>query len=110
MVCPLCLRSRNVLLMNLTVNIVTPFVFVTGTQCILCDVGSETSYMFRYFFRNSHQQTTCDSLFVLFNVILYIEIVLTISAYFRSDVFCLKRTVRPVSGLIVQYSTSDVGL
>jgi len=30
-VCPLCVRTRNVLLVHLTVNIVMPFVFVTGT-------------------------------------------------------------------------------
>jgi hypothetical protein len=46
-VCPLCVRTGNVLLMHLTVNIVMPFVFVTGTQCFLCDVGSETSYIFQ---------------------------------------------------------------
>jgi len=46
-VSPLCVHTRNVLLMNLTVNIVMPFVFVRGTPCFLCDVGSETSYIFQ---------------------------------------------------------------
>jgi hypothetical protein len=49
-VCPLCVCTCNVLLMNLTINIVMPFVFVTGTQCILCDVGCEMSYIFQIIF------------------------------------------------------------
>jgi hypothetical protein len=56
-----------------------PFVFVTETQYMLFNVGSGMSYIFLDTFSlSSHQQSTCDSLLVLFNVILYIETVLTI--------------------------------
>jgi hypothetical protein len=65
MACPLCVRSYNVSLVNLTINIDMPFVFVTEIHYVLCEVGSKSHTFLRYRFRISHHQTTFDSLIVL---------------------------------------------